>query len=509
VIVQSRLTFLLFLLLFAVRWRFLPTTAGLDPLATLHQVSETIGSLKPSDVRSKANQIDFRGWWCDRYQWQSMKNVPDSFCGGSDHIWRPDRREFLFVGLVGSLGLTLGDLFKLQAQSVSATAKARSVINIFLPGGIAAQESFDPKRFVPIEYRGPLGTVKTRLDGIYFSEQLKRTAEVADKICVVRSMTHGEADHGRGTHNMFTGWRPSPAVQYPSMGSIVSHELGSRNDLPPYVCVPTQPNEYAGTGFLGSAYGPFSLGADPANSAFKVRDLNLAHDVDENRFSERREMRAIVDSHFSALEKSDALDGMDAFYQRAYALMSSNQARAAFDLKLEPDKLRDDYGRNAPGQRMLLARRLVEAGVRFVSLTYGGWDHHDNIRAGVSNQMPAFDQAFAALIRDLSSRGMLDSTLVLVTTEFGRTPKINKTGGRDHYPKVFSIVMAGGGIKQGYVHGSTDPTGTEPDETPLTVPDYAATVYNLLGIDFEKTLLAGNRPVKIIKDGEVAGGILA
>jgi Protein of unknown function (DUF1501) len=438
-----------------------------------------------------------------------MKNVPDSFCGGSDHIWRPDRREFLFVGLVGSLGLTLGDLFKLQAQPVSATAKARSVINIFLPGGIAAQESFDPKRFVPIEYRGPLGTVKTRLDGIYFSEQLKRTAEVADKICVVRSMTHGEADHGRGTHNMFTGWRPSPAVQYPSMGSIVSHELGSRNDLPPYVCVPTQPNEYAGTGFLGSAYGPFSLGADPANSAFKVRDLNLAHDVDENRFSERREMRAIVDSHFSALEKSDALDGMDAFYQRAYALMSSNQARAAFDLKLEPDKLRDDYGRNAPGQRMLLARRLVEAGVRFVSLTYGGWDHHDNIRAGVSNQMPAFDQAFAALIRDLSSRGMLDSTLVLVTTEFGRTPKINKTGGRDHYPKVFSIVMAGGGIKQGYVHGSTDPTGTEPDENPLTVPDYAATVYNLLGIDFEKTLLAGNRPVKIIKDGEVAGGILA
>jgi hypothetical protein len=509
VIVQSRLTFLLFLLLFAVRWRFLPTTAGLDLLAIPHQVSETIGSLKPSDVRSKANQIDFRGWWCDRYQWQSMKNVPDSFCGGSDHIWRPDRREFLFVGLVGSLGLTLGDLFKLQAQPVSATAKARSVINIFLPGGIAAQESFDPKRFVPIEYRGPLGTVKTRLDGIYFSEQLKRTAEVADKICVVRSMTHGEADHGRGTHNMFTGWRPSPAVQYPSMGSIVSHELGSRNDLPPYVCVPTQPNEYAGTGFLGSAYGPFSLGADPANSAFKVRDLNLAHDVDENRFSERREMRAIVDSHFSALEKSDALDGMDAFYQRAYALMSSNQARAAFDLKLEPDKLRDDYGRNAPGQRMLLARRLVEAGVRFVSLTYGGWDHHDNIRAGVSNQMPAFDQAFAALIRDLSSRGMLDSTLVLVTTEFGRTPKINKTGGRDHYPKVFSIVMAGGGIKQGYVHGSTDPTGTEPDENPLTVPDYAATVYNLLGIDFEKTLLAGNRPVKIIKDGEVAGGILA
>ena len=182
-----------------------------------------------------------------------------NFCGGRDHVWRPSRREFLFVGLIGSLGLTMGDIFRLQAQSALPSVKAKSVINIFLPGGIAAQESFDPKMLVPIEYRGPLGTVKTKLDGIYFSEQLKHTAEIADKICVVRSMTHGEADHGRGTHNMFTGWRPSPAVQYPSIGSIVSHELGPRNDLPPYVCIPTQPNEYAGTGYLGSAYGPFSL----------------------------------------------------------------------------------------------------------------------------------------------------------------------------------------------------------------------------------------------------------
>src|SRR5437588_8890573 len=183
-----------------------------------------------------------------------MKTCLDSFCNSPDHIWRPNRREFLFVGLVGSLGLTLGNMFKLQAQSVpGAKAKAQSVINVFLPGGIAAQESFDPKLLAPIEYRGPLGTVKTKLDGIYFSEQLKQTAQVADRICVVRSMTHGEADHDRGTHNMFTGWRPSPAVQYPSIGSIVSHELGSRNNLPPYVCIPSQPNTFAGTGFLGSA----------------------------------------------------------------------------------------------------------------------------------------------------------------------------------------------------------------------------------------------------------------
>lgn len=438
-----------------------------------------------------------------------MSEFKDSFCNSPQHLWHPNRREFLFVGLVGSLGLTLGNLFKLQAQSSSGKARAQSVINIFLPGGIAAQESFDPKLLAPIEYRGPLGTVKTKLEGVYFSELLKQTADIADKLCVVRAMTHGEADHDRGTHNMFTGWRPSPALQYPSIGSIVSHELGSRNDLPPYVCVPSQPNSFAGTGYLGSAYGPFSLGADPANGGFKVRDLNLPNGVDEKRFAQRREMRAVVDAHFSSLEKSDALDGMDSFYQRAYAMMSSSKAREAFDLKQEPDKLRDQYGRNAAGQRMLLARRLVEAGTRFVSLTYGGWDHHDNIRQGFSRQMPEFDQAFAALVRDLDSRGMLDSTLVLVTTEFGRTPKVNGTAGRDHYPKVFSIVMAGGGMKQGYVHGASDPTGSDVDSDPLTVPDYAATIYNLLGIDSEKTLMAGSRPVKIVKDGEVARSLLA
>ncbi len=438
-----------------------------------------------------------------------MQETPAAYCRSPEHIWRPHRREFLFVGLVGSLGLTLGNLFRLQAQSAAAKARAQSVINIVLPGGIAAQESFDPKLLAPIEFRGPLGTVKTKLEGVYFSELLKHTAGVADKLCVVRSMTHGEADHARGTHNMFTGWRPSPAVHYPSIGSIVSHELGPRNNLPPYVCVPTEPNTFAGTGYLGSAYGPFSLGADPASGGFKVRDLSLPGGVDDARFAERKAMRSVVDAHFSSLEKSDALTGMDSFYQRAYAMMSSEKAREAFDLKKEPDKLRDEYGHNAAGQRLLLARRLVESGVRFVSLTYGGWDHHDNIRNGFTNQMPAFDQAFAALIRDLGQRGMLDSTLVLVTTEFGRTPKVNGTAGRDHYPKVFSIVMAGGGMKQGYVHGATDPTGSEVDSDPLTVPDYAATVYSLLGIDFEKTLLAGTRPVKIVKDGEIARGLLA
>lgn len=444
-----------------------------------------------------------------------MRDSGSSWCNSPDHIWRPSRREFLYVGLVGTLGLSLSNLLRLQANATAAKAAgkegvAKSIINIYLPGGMSAQESFDPKMLAPIEYRGPLGTVKTKIDGVHFSEFMKETAKVADKITVVRSMTHGEADHDRGTHNMFTGYRPSPAVQYPSIGSVVSHELGSRNDLPPYVCIPSMPNTFAGTGYLGSAFGPFSLGGDPANKNFKVRDLTLPGGVDEKRFAQRREMREAVDAHFSALEKSDALEGMDSFYQRAYSMVSSEKARAAFSMNDEPDKLKEDYGQNTAGQRMLLARRLVEAGVRFVSLTYGGWDHHDNIKNAITGQMPNFDKALAALIRDLDQRGMLDSTMVLVTTEFGRTPKINGTAGRDHWPRVFNVVMAGGGIKRGNVHGASDPTGGEPDSDPLTVEDFAATVYHQLGINHEKDLLApGNRPLKIVKDGEVVKELLA
>lgn len=447
-----------------------------------------------------------------------MSRWNPTWCNSSDHLWRPGRREFLHVGVLGSLGLTLGNLLQLEAlagpdKDDGVFAKepvAKSVIHIYLPGGMAAQETLDPKLVAPIEYRGPFGTVKTRLPGVHFAETMSKTAEVADKICVVRSMTHGEADHDRGTHNMFTGYRPSPAIHYPSFGSVVSHELGGRNDLPPYVCIPNMPNSFAGTGYLGSAFGPFSLGSDPAGAGFKVRDLNLPNGVDGKRFEERKDIRAAVDEHFTNLEKSDALDGMDSFYQRAYSMLSSEKARAAFAISDEKQALRDEYGKGDAGQRMLLARRLVEAGVRFVTLTYGGWDHHDNIKNAMTSQMPKFDRAFAALIRDLDARGLLDSTLVMVTTEFGRTPRINSTGGRDHYPKVFSIILAGGGMKRGAVHGASDATGGEPDADPLSVPDLAATVYHQLGIDPEKTLLApGNRPVKIVKDGSLVKELLA
>jgi uncharacterized protein (DUF1501 family) len=428
---------------------------------------------------------------------------------------RPTRRAFLHVGLLGGLGLTLGDYFRLQAADAysgppSKEGRAKSVIHIFLPGGIAHQETFDPKPYAPIEYRGEMRSIPTKLEGVFFNELLKQTAQVADRITVCRSMTHGEAAHERGTHNMFTGYRPSPALTYPSMGSVVSHELGVRHNLPPYVCVPSQPTTFAGSGYLSSAFAPFSLGSDPANGNFTVQDLKLPGGVDDARFTVRKHLLEAVNDHFASKEKSDNLDAMDTFYKRAYSLISSDKAREAFNINAEPAAVRDEYGRNAAGQRFLMARRLVAAGVRFVSLTYGGWDMHAQIKGGMTGQLPAFDQAFAALIRDLDRTGLLDSTLVMVSSEFGRTPKINATAGRDHWPKVFSVVLAGGGIKKGLVYGSSDATASEPENDPLTVEDLAATVYQCIGISHEKKLLApGSRPIDIVREAKVRTELLA
>ncbi len=420
-----------------------------------------------------------------------------------------NRRDFLYTGLVGGLGLTVGDALQAQSQS-NITPKAQSIIHIYLPGGSAAQETWDPKINAPIEYRGPLGSVQTSIPGVHFSEYMKETAKIADKITVVRSMTHGEAAHERGTHNMFTGYRPSPALKYPSFGSVVAHEYGSRNYLPPYVCVPNMNSEDAGTGYLSKAFGPFSLGSDPASKDFAVRDLKVSPSVGEERFARRRSILDTVDEHFRSLEKADAIASMNQFYQQAYDLVSSQQAREAFELTKETDSMRSMYGNNAAGQRFLMARRLVEAGVRFVSVTYGGWDMHAGIANGIKNQLPSFDQAYAALINDLDQRGLLDSTIVMVSSEFGRTPKINKDAGRDHWPRVFSVAFAGGGFKRGYIHGASNAIGAEPEEKPLTVENMAATIYNQIGIDPSKHLIAdGNRPVSIVYNGTVETDLLA
>jgi hypothetical protein len=428
---------------------------------------------------------------------------------------RMNRRGFLTVGSIGLGGLTLADVMRLEARAdlksyAAITAKADSVIHIFLPGGIAHQETFDPKPFAPVEYRGDMGSIATKIEGEKFSQTLPKTAQLADKLTVIRSMTHGEAAHERGTHNMFTGYRPSPALQYPSMGSVVSHEFGPKNNLPPYVCIPRQPNVYAGTGYLSSSFSPFSLGRDPANPKFKVQDLNLPGDISEARFTTRRNVLDAVNGYFAAREKSDNIAAMDTFYERAYSLISSQKAREAFNIAAEPANIRDEYGRNAAGQRLLMARRLVAAGVRFVTVQYGSWDLHYQIVAGMNSQMPAFDQAFAALIRDLDRTGLLNRTLVMVSSEFGRTPKINKDAGRDHWPKVFSVVLAGGGVKKGAIYGSSNATATEPERDPIGPEDLATTVYHLLGIVADKELMApGNRPIEIVDGGKVVKDLLA
>jgi hypothetical protein len=424
------------------------------------------------------------------------------------------RRGFLTVGTFG-FGLTLADFFRARALADQKhydpiAAKADSVIHIFLPGGIAHQETFDPKPYAPVEYRGELGVVPTKIAGEVFSETLPKTAQIADKISVIRSFTHGEAAHERGTHNMFTGYKPSPALQFPSMGSVVSHEYGPKNNLPPYVCIPSQPNVYAGTGYLSSAFSPFSLGADPAAGGFRVQDLNLPGGIDDSRFATRRSVLQAVDEHFHKKEKSDGLTAMDTFYDRAYSLISSEKAREAFNIDAEPAPIRDEYGRNEAGQRMLMARRLVEAGVRFVVLQYGGWDMHNQIAPGMRGSMPAFDQAYSTLITDLDRRGLLDRTLVMVSSEFGRTPKINATAGRDHWPKVFSVALAGGGIKKGFIMGASNATASEPERDPVGPEDLATTVYHQLGIVAEKELMApGNRPIEIVDGGKVRNELLA
>lgn len=447
---------------------------------------------------------------------QSTVAPARSACSGPVGAPLLGRRNFLTVGAVAGVGLTLADVLQFESARAeqkhydNIEAKAKSVIHIFLPGGIAHQETFDPKPYAPIEFRGELGVSQTNIPGEVFCETLPQTSQFADRLTVIRSMTHGEAAHERGTHNMFTGYKPSPALIFPSMGSVVSHEYGPRNNLPPYVCIPGVPNEFASTGYLSSSFAPFSLGADPASAGFRVQDLNLPNGVDETRFGRRRTALEAVNSYFAAKEKSDTLKAMDTFYDRAYSLISSQEAREAFNIDAEPAAIRDEYGRNEAGQRMLMARRLVAAGVRFVSLTYSGWDMHTGIAAGMRSQMPAFDQAFATLIRDLERTGLLNETLVMVSSEFGRTPKINRDAGRDHWPKVFSVVLAGGGLKRGLIHGTSNATASEPDRDPVLPADLATTIYHQLGIVADKELMApGDRPIEIVDGGKLLSTLIA
>jgi hypothetical protein len=427
---------------------------------------------------------------------------------------KPGRRDFLRVGVVGALGLTLGDYFKLTARAdqkfyESKEGVAKNVIQVVLPGGMAHQESWDPKPEAPLEYRGPFTVAKTNIKGVVFNENFASLAKIADKLTVIRSIAGKEADHGRATYTMYTGYRKSPAIEHPSLGAVVSHELGPRKNMPPYVAVPNA-TEYGGTGYLGSQFGPFGIGSDPARQGYQVRDLMLPPGVDDQRFGKRQRIRDVVDTHFRTIAaKAEALSAMDEFYQRAYAMISSPAAREAFDINQETAETKQKYGQSDAAMRFLLARRLVESGVRFVTVSYGGWDHHAGIENAMRRQAPGLDAALAGLVRDLDDRGMLDSTLVLVTSEFGRTPKINATAGRDHYPRVYSVALAGGGFQRGLVYGSSNSTASEPEENPVRMEDVLTTVYHQIGINADKELMApGARPIEIIDGGDVVKDLI-
>jgi len=455
---------------------------------------------------------------------------PGTWNSDPSHFRKPARRDFLYAGWLGGLGLGLGSFLKLQAanadESGNATnaavaaqaAKAKSVIHIYLQGGFAHMDSFDPKPDAPVEYRGILDNIATTIPGVRFSSHMQETSKIADRLTVVRSMTHTEVDHARGEHSMFTGYRPSPALVYPSMGSVTTHELGPRGAMPPYVVVPTAGSQFLGSGYLSNAHGPFALGADPARTGFSVRDLNHPSGIDDARFTSRRSWKDLVDGHFRQMGEDDAVTTMDSFYQRAYQLLDSPESKAAFSLQGESEETKSLYGmkpwgpilRPSAGARFLMARRLVEAGVRFVTVTYGAWDTHSYHYRGIETQLPDLDKAYAGLIQDLEQRGLLDSTLVLITSEFGRTPKVNAGGGRDHWPRVFSIVMAGGGVRRGHVYGASDALAGEVADQPLSVEEYATTIYHLLGIDTSRSLMSpGDRPQAIVMNGKVADGLLA
>ena len=452
-------------------------------------------------------------------------------CKGPVYPTAFNRRTFIQVGLLGALGLSLADLLELKGQvSVVRSLNgafnptegpAKNAIQIILPGGLAHEESWDPKPEAPLEYRGPFGVTQTGIPGVVFSENLSRTAQVADKITVVRSITGRIPDHEQATYLMLTGYLPTPAIVHPSMGCVVAHEFGPRNDLPPYVGVPRVPTQ-AGAGYLSSKFGAFEVGADPGRSDFKVRDITLPKSVDHDRFERRQGAREAVESYFRQRESNPAeLDAMSDFYKQAYKLISSPATLKAFSLDDEPQSMKAVYGeyknpRNnqlfSIGRQLMLARRLIEAGVRFVTVMYTGsegWDNHLRIKDAVANGMPAFDHAFAGLITDLDQRGLLDSTLVMVVSEFGRTPKVNENAGRDHWARVYSQVLAGGGITRGQIYGNSDATASEPDRDPVPVEDYLATVYRQLGINSEDRLLApGGRPIDIVRGAKVVKALI-
>jgi hypothetical protein len=424
------------------------------------------------------------------------------------------RRDILRAGTLSLGGLTLADAFRGQARAAEAisgkTGGGKSndlnVILFWQGGGPSHIDMWDLKPQAAAEFRGTFNPIQSNLPGLDICEHMPRIAAVCDKLCVIRSGTHPDAGHESASHTLLTGYKPTndiPANEVPSYGSIVAHEKGARAaGFPAYVAVPRAPKSSAAA-YLGVAYNPFEVLGDPADKNFNVRDLKLPGQVDEKRLAGRRSLLAKVDTVRRDIDRKGLVVGLDQFSEQAFDLVTSAPVRDAFDIAKEDDKLRDRYGRHTWGQSTLLARRLVERGVRFATIDIGGWDTHANNFESLKNdKLPKFDECFSALITDLDQRGMLDTTMVLVWGEFGRTPRINSGAGRDHWPNAFSVVMAGGGLKRGLVLGSSDPRAEYPIDRPVSPQDVLATMYSRLGIDRTKSFVNdAQRPVEILNYG--------
>lgn len=413
-----------------------------------------------------------------------------------------NRRDFLRMG-----GLAFGGMELPSLLAAEPSKSERSCIVLFLNGGASQLDTFDPKPDAPHDVRGSFGSVPTSVPGVHFGGLLPRTAKAFSQFAVIRSMHSDEAIHERARQYIFSGTKPRNDLLHPSYGAVLSKERGSKNGVPPFVVVPDK-DLSAEAGFLGSAHDPFVTG-DPNAKGFAVKDLTLPAGVSEEESRARRDLLAKMDAQFAKVTASPLLSDMDEFSAKAMELIASPAARKAFDIHAEPDKLRDAYGRTGVGQGCLLARRLIEAGTRLATVFHGGYDTHREHEKNVKRFTPDFDQAFPALLEDLEQRGLLATTLVLVIGDFGRTPKLNFSGGRDHWPRGFSVAMAGAGVRGGLVVGKSDAQAGEPADRPVTIEDLGATVYHALGINIHKEYRANGRPVRINKDGTVVRELFA
>ena len=427
-----------------------------------------------------------------------------------------NRREFLRVGGCGLLGLTLPGLLQSQSRAKAEGIKTKddiSLIVLWMQGGPSHIDTFDPKPDAPAEYRGEFGVVNTKLPGVKLCEHLPNLAQNIDKFSIIRSGYCYNGSHGVADAYMLSGWKFSPATVFPTYGSVVANELGYRKGMPPFVQIGTSIDRRFGggvAGFLGSEFNPFEISADPSAKQFVIEGVTLPNGMTTERFARRRKMLDKLDQWQEQVEKSsDSIEAMDAFYEKAFGMVTSPATKKAFDISMESNSMRDAYGRNRFGQSCLLARRLVQAGVRVITITDSGWDTHQGNFTALKRKLPVIDQGYAALLKDLKSQGMLDNTMVLWVGDFGRTPKVNASAGRDHWVGSTVFCLGGGGIHNGRIIGESSEFAEQPATDPIRIEDIAATMYTQFGIPVDKHYTTSDgRPVRVNDGGRVLTELL-